>query len=150
MEYEKIEVFTAVNTQQCPACKAYFTKAALFCPHCGKDLSEAGETAPLEQEKKAIACIIQKADQRRIPLNQHERFLIGTLRGTCDYVVSNSAVSRRHAEIIRKDDAYCIRDLKSSNHTYINGEKLVPEKEYPLKNGDTVVLGNEEFTFVIE
>ena len=28
MEYENPVVFTAENTQECPACHAYFTKAA--------------------------------------------------------------------------------------------------------------------------
>lgn len=40
-------------------------------------------------------------------------------------------------------------DLNSTNKTFINGVKLVPNEEKELHDGDNVRLGNEEFVFHI-
>ena len=71
-------------------------------------------------------------------------------RSYCDYFVNNnSAVSRSHADIITRGNEYYIMDLNSTNKTFINGVKLVPNEEKELHDGDNVRLGNEEFVFHI-
>lgn len=50
----------------------------------------------------------------------------------------DTEVSRNHAELIRKGNAYAVRDLGSSNGTFVNG-KLVSEQE--LTSGDQVQVG---------
>jgi serine/threonine protein kinase len=57
-------------------------------------------------------------------------------------------VSRRHAEIIRKNGAYFIRDLGSLNGTYIGGRgRLGRDQLYQLKDRDELVLGDARFEF---
>ena len=50
----------------------------------------------------------------------------------------DTEVSRNHAELIRKGDAYAVRDLGSSNGTFVNG-KVVSEQD--LNSGDQVQVG---------
>ena len=47
-------------------------------------------------------------------------------------------VSARHAEIVCRNASFRIRDLKSTNGTYINGQKIT---EAELINGDIIELG---------
>ncbi len=45
-------------------------------------------------------------------------------------------VSRRHAELIWVDNQCCVRDLNSTNGTFINGQRISPQQAIPLKNGN--------------
>ena len=56
-----------------------------------------------------------------------------------DVVISSSAVSRRHARLMREGEGYVLEDLGSSNGTYLNGERLVGRRL--LKSGDQIRLG---------
>ncbi len=53
----------------------------------------------------------------------------------------DDAVSRRHAEIIRRDGAYSIVDTGSTNGTLLNGETLLAHEERPLTHGDRIRVG---------
>jgi hypothetical protein len=54
----------------------------------------------------------------------------------------DDAVSRRHAEIRHQGDGYVLVDLRSTNGTLLNGERIVPHQEYPLAYGDRIHLGD--------
>lgn len=57
--------------------------------------------------------------------------------------------STRHAAILRQGDSYLIRDLGSTNGTYVNGEKITGDRT--LADGDTLRFGvhGPEVTFRI-
>jgi hypothetical protein len=61
-----------------------------------------------------------------------------------DIVLKNKSVSRSHAQIYRRGKRFYIRDLESTNGTYVNG-KLVREKA--LKPGDIITLGEAKLEF---
>ncbi len=65
-----------------------------------------------------------------------DRMVIG--REKADLILKDQAVSRNHAEIVRQDDDYLIRDLNSTNGTYVNGQRL---KERVLKHMDEIWVG---------
>src|SRR5437867_11729370 len=48
-------------------------------------------------------------------------------------------VSRRHAEIVRNDGGYSLKDVGSLNGTYLNRERI--EGAVPLRNGDELQIG---------
>ncbi len=50
-------------------------------------------------------------------------------------------VSRRHAQISRLRDGLEIADLNSSNGTFLNRDRLVPGRAYPLRNRAVLQLG---------
>jgi hypothetical protein len=50
-------------------------------------------------------------------------------------------VSRRHAQINRQRDNLIIADLNSSNGSYLNRERLIPGRGYPLRNRAILQLG---------
>ncbi len=51
-------------------------------------------------------------------------------------------VSRRHAKIVRQDDALHIVDNDSANGTYLNGHKLVADQPRIIRDGDDIRLGH--------
>lgn len=53
-------------------------------------------------------------------------------------------VSRRHAEIVRTDGAFTIRDLDSLNGTYLEGERV---SDGQLVDGSEVQIGKYRMTF---
>lgn len=75
-------------------------------------------------------------------------FRIGREKSYVDFCINdNSSVGRNHAEIVRKDGSFFIRDLKSLNFTMVNGEKVSSSVEVELWDNDIISLSNEEFEF---
>ncbi len=58
-------------------------------------------------------------------------------------------VSRLHAAIRITERGVMIVDLGSSNGTRINGQKIVPNVNYPLKDGDMIALGRIKMQITI-
>ena len=56
----------------------------------------------------------------------------------CALVLADDTVSRRHAELRVEDGAWVLRDLGSSNGTWVNGRRVV---EAEVRPGDVVQLG---------
>lgn len=50
-------------------------------------------------------------------------------------------VSRRHALIRSTDSGYALIDLQSSNGTWLDARRVVPDRPYPLPSGTAVYLG---------
>lgn len=57
------------------------------------------------------------------------------------YQAYEMGVSRHHAVITARNSRVTIRDLNSSNGTFLNDGRLEPEKEYRLHHGDVLRLG---------
>lgn len=71
------------------------------------------------------------------------RVTVGRVPGNT-VVIEDPSVSRNHAEIVFEGPDVIVRDLGSSNGTYLNGE---PVSEEVLYDGDTVRFGDVDFAF---
>jgi len=79
----------------------------------------------------------------RIVINRSP-FLIGrSKRANC--VIKASEVSKHHAEIVCSGGQVRIRDLGSTNGTFVNGQRI---SEGLLGNGDILYIAHREFRFV--
>jgi pSer/pThr/pTyr-binding forkhead associated (FHA) protein len=63
---------------------------------------------------------------------------------SCDVVVAENEVSRRHAELVPGDQGYVVRDI-SANGVFVNGERV--QGSHRLARSDVVRIGKEEFRF---
>ncbi|MEI6092281.1 MAG: FHA domain-containing protein [bacterium] len=63
----------------------------------------------------------------------------------CDVVITDSSVSRNHAELIKAEGAYLLKDLKSSNGIFLNGKKV---QEHYLVSGDIFTIGNHAYRYM--
>lgn len=82
--------------------------------------------------------------------NAGSRFLLDADRTTvgrrevADIFLDDVTVSRKHAEFLRKDGAFTVRDVGSLNGTYVNRERI---DEAVLRAGDEVQIGKFRMTF---
>jgi EAL domain-containing protein (putative c-di-GMP-specific phosphodiesterase class I) len=63
---------------------------------------------------------------------------------TADHRVYSSPVSKLHASIVQVAGRYAVRDLQSTNGTFVNGARV---KEQLLDDGDIIHLAHVEFCF---
>src|SRR5260370_12919554 len=66
---------------------------------------------------------------------------------TLEISVDNTSVSRQHAEVYATSRGWRVRDLKSTNGTFLNGSRLATA-DWPLRPHDIIKCGN--ITFVVE
>ena len=74
--------------------------------------------------------------------------VIGKLETACDAVISPPTVSRIHAKIKKKEDAYYLTDMNSRNGTAVNGRLLLPDEEYQLEPEDEVDFAQARYIFL--
>ena len=81
---------------------------------------------------------------------QGRQFLLGENTVTLgrsldnDIVVEDAEVSRHQAQIMRRFGKYLLRDLGSSNGTWVNGQLVA---QCVLRDGDVIGLGSAEMVF---
>ena len=125
--------------------------------------AEAGTERANAQPTEVVNNTIVSTQGAAIKINpylirndNHERIMITKAvfkigkasRGVDYHIGGNSAISRQHCVILRKDDGYYLKDNKSTNHTYLDGRQLEPNEEALLKNKAVIRLGDEDFTFM--
>lgn len=68
--------------------------------------------------------------------------IIGRDSNEANIVLSNPYVSGYHAEIIQLDNGDMYIVDKSSNGTFVNGNRLTPGKETPIHRGDSITFAD--------
>ena len=70
---------------------------------------------------------------------EQTELLIGR-SSSCDIVLADRSVSRRHARLVFRDPTWVIYDLDSTNGTVVNGSHV---GRCQLRAGDRVLLGEQ-------
>jgi EAL domain-containing protein (putative c-di-GMP-specific phosphodiesterase class I) len=65
---------------------------------------------------------------------------------SCDLPIQSTRISREHATIDCASGKYHIRDLGSTNGTFVNGERI---EAAALEDGDIVLIADTEMTFYL-
>ena len=73
-------------------------------------------------------------------------FSIGRIDGN-DFIMPDYAISKNHALIEIKRDAYILKDCGSTNGTLLNGMRL-QNKPVEIRDRDVISFGRYEFTFL--
>ena len=68
-------------------------------------------------------------------------------RSDNDIVVDETTVSRRHSLIMETPDGYVVRDLNTTNGTFVN-QNWLDQSERILHHGDQIRLGGSEVTIM--
>lgn len=107
-----------------------------------------GANAPRGQARCAVVAV-NAPMELTIEVTKDD-FVLGKHPKMVDGVIPfNNMISRRHAMIIYRNNAYYIIDLASSNHTYVNRKLLPPDTPCKLENGTMVRLANSDFRIEI-
>jgi serine phosphatase RsbU (regulator of sigma subunit)/pSer/pThr/pTyr-binding forkhead associated (FHA) protein len=90
-----------------------------------------------------IEVLTSNGELRRLQITD-QKMIIG--RGVeSDVVLSDQLLSRRHAEIGPRGGGFYLVDLRSTNGTFINGERVVGERR--LRHGDLIAVGQTRLIF---
>jgi hypothetical protein len=95
-----------------------------------------------ESEDGGFLAELVLPDGRRVTVGS-DAVVIGRLP-ECEVTLSDSNVSRRHAELRRKGDGVFVTDLGSTNGTRVNG---APIREQLLASGDEISVGSTRLIF---
>ena len=107
-------------------------------PPAGAPSGQPGKPEPNFVRKNTGECIVFTK----------ERFTIGKSKLHADYSLeNNTAISRTHCEIVRRNGVNYLKDLNSTNGTFVDGKRLAPGEEILLKNGSIIRMGDEDFIF---
>lgn len=105
----------------------------------------APETTVLNNNNYGV--LVRNKDGENIKITR-DHFRIGRERNQVDYCVSdNTNIGRLHAEIVSSGSKTYIVDKNSRNHTFVNDVRCEPGQQVELKDGDTVMLADEAFTY---
>lgn len=115
-----------------------------------KRTSHAAPAAPLKREGALPGTL---AGAQLVCLSGHHRghhfpvvakgITIGRSR-SCDIVLVDERVSSHHAWIGMVEGKVMLRDLNSTNGTYLNAHSDVPISEAELRPGDTIFFGGHQ------
>jgi pSer/pThr/pTyr-binding forkhead associated (FHA) protein/NADPH-dependent 2,4-dienoyl-CoA reductase/sulfur reductase-like enzyme len=88
----------------------------------------------------AVRVLSGSLEGQSFPLNQSPMTL--GRNPASHIVISDETASWRHATFKQEDMKWFIRDLGSSNHTFLNDKALEPNQPYPLQPGDRIRIGD--------
>jgi pSer/pThr/pTyr-binding forkhead associated (FHA) protein len=161
----------------CPVCKIENDAAALECRNCGAILNDfptdvvaipdlGGQTnAPAQDLAAFIDTSLIPEDgigiyvagaPKPYYLYIYKEMIIGrpvdaTLESVLDLSERGAyamGVSRRHAKITRTATGFEVMDLGSRNGTWLNTERLTPNKPYPFASGSQLRIGKMRLQLV--
>lgn len=95
-----------------------------------------------------VALVLRKSDGTGKTFPVHHKATILGRGQDCDLCVPLQVVSRRHCQISIEQSSIKIRDLRSSNGTFLNGRKI--NNEIDAKPGDKLRIGLLTFTIQVD
>lgn len=163
-----------ISERFCPVCKNKNDSEAIVCIHCGASLdfypADSAKTRTTEVQANGLGTIEGLLiDEALIPVGGIAIYVEGTsnpiykyfgkefvigrkVDGSTEALLDLSplggyhlGLSRRHVTIRRAEQGYEVIDLSSSNGTWLNEERLVPNKPYPLASGSLLRLARMRF-----
>lgn len=88
----------------------------------------------------ALVRVTAEGETTRVVLNK-DRTVIGRQEG-CQLRIPIAGVSRSHCEVVVRDGSITVKDLGSSNGTFVNQDRVT---EQPLAPGDLLSVGGQVF-----
>jgi hypothetical protein len=146
----------------CPECGFQNPEAANYCSKCGALLhnQESGETtqtfSPEDRDElletlgdigvTGPALVVRSGGGRAGETfePQGDRTTIGR-SPDCGIFLDDVTVSRKHAELLRRDDRWLIEDGGSLNGTFVNRKRV---ESAELDDGDEIQIGKYRLTFL--
>ncbi len=163
----------------CPNCKHENLDGTVFCTDCATPLRQTDEivTQNISEEEREQLAIASKMTQeistdldtwaslhllesgQILTLADRKEFTLGRVSDAqpimpdidlTPYQAYACGVSRLHAVLRREGKDVFIKDLGSSNGTYLNGERLQPNSDHPLNHGDMLFLGKLKLQILLK
>jgi pSer/pThr/pTyr-binding forkhead associated (FHA) protein len=156
---------------KCPACGRWVAMQITHCPQCGKPIPAPDSTpdpvatrvlqlrplAPAQDRPgqdvlDVAADVILKflPSETSVSVPLHKPLVLGRGRDIdaeamldlTDFGALEHGVSRRHCQLQRRGSHLRATDMGSTNGTSLNGQPMLPHREYQINDGDRLALGS--------
>ena len=140
------------HIEQVHGCKSPLTVAHLVVEHPQQAIVAADRVDPAPAKNQTVL-LEDEPVMPRATLTLGDsvydidkaRFAIG--RDAGDLIIAGDHVSHEHCEITFTNGTFCVTDLKSSNHTYVNGTMIAPYEPKALADGDAIRFADIDAIF---
>lgn len=147
----------------CPFCKAEIPDDSWFCDQCGKELRFCPDCGKPKKGTLCAACGADLVDAQSFFQTQKEEHsvlslsfrdtrivlregLFGRTEGVFPEFASDEYVSRRHGEFRYCEGRWQVRDVGSTNGTFLNGGQLSPDVWTDIVPGDSLKIATTTYT----
>ena len=122
------------------------------------NLDEASPEAVITRESESMVSLRMVDSGKLYNLSGRTEYSLGRIAegqpilpdvDLSEFEAYSQGVSRLHASIKVGPQRISIMDLGSSNGTRVNGQKIVPHVDYPVKHGDIIALGKLKIQLII-
>jgi len=129
----------------CPQCAAINLPGTAYCETCGAALPLRPHLVVMNT---GLRLSLFGGDQTAVTVGRSDALSGVTPDLDLEpYASELAGLSRRHARLTLRDSQCWIEDLNSVNWTYLNNQRLAPERPAPLNDGDLLRLGNVLLTY---
>jgi pSer/pThr/pTyr-binding forkhead associated (FHA) protein len=128
-----------IKPVQCPVCKTFNPAGVMFCVDCGLIFDRALPDDAFGAPAVQLPMLVEESG-REHPIRPGQT-VIGR---EGDVMLTDSRISRRHAQISSDGTTMYLEDLGSTNGTNLNGDKLVAGEKRSITGGDKISFGGYE------
>ena len=93
--------------------------------------------------------LVDKENAESIMINVSEKELVLGRDSAVDVVLNDKNISRRHISVCEKGGRVYVKDLGSTNGTFVNEIRLCKDKYWPFAGGDSLRMGSREYNVQI-
>ena len=107
------------------------------------------------EDSKKICPMLRDMDLGIVYIIKSCPFYIGSAEGVNHLQIQDKTVSREHAVILEdiyggEEQGYIIRDMDSTNGTWLNGKRLKRGKQEQLEQGAIIRFAKKEYEFLFQ
>lgn len=127
----------------CEECGAENVPQARKCKQCGEDISDILPTLSAGVSEKILAFKLTTIEGDYSAVIDKPLSIVGREADLKDYLVNKMYVSRQHAEFTIVEGKVFIRNLSSTNKTFVNNLEISNDEPTALNFGDEIGLGGK-------
>ena len=134
---------TTTLVRVCEECGAENAPQARKCKQCGEDISDILPIPSSHSPEKPLAYRLTSVDGEYSAVMDKPLNVVGREADLRDYLSTKMFVSRRHAELTIVDGKAFVRNLSSTNKTFVNNVEIPNDEPTAINFGDEIGLGGK-------
>lgn len=112
------------------------------------------ERGYMDEHPKEVYPMLRDMETGIVYIIKSYPFYIGSAEGVNQLTIPDKTVSREHAVILEKlyeqgEEGYILRDLDSTNGTWIDGKRMKSGSQKKLRNGATIYFAKKAYKFLL-
>ncbi len=112
------------------------------------------ERGYMDEHPKEVYPMLRDMETGIVYIIKSYPFYIGSAEGVNQLTIPDKTVSREHAVILEKlyeqgEEGYILRDLDSTNGTWIDGKRMKSGSQKELRNGATIYFAKKAYKFLL-